>query len=288
MPPLKRVRVPTKESPPRKATKRETSLKDKANTKEKTKKDTTTKGTPMKGTPTKGTPTKGTPTKTLPPKAKTAPKEREITHFVSPSDLKLTITLYPDLPITYEALSYCLAGAHERANSKVKDDLTPNEPMYYPMFGAESASNDTEPASHDTETASNDTEPASHDTEMASNNTEPASNDTEPASNDTEPPLQFSIVGDIRWGKNKNQLLWGDVAVILLGLKKWIHSIQKGRGKAVEFSFSVAESGKSGRGELATGWLRKKPVYLDHGKLGGDGGDKLLSSREFLRFQGWT
>ncbi|KAL8657194.1 MAG: hypothetical protein Q9226_002169, partial [Calogaya cf. arnoldii] len=227
MPRLKRVRedMSTKESPPRKVTRRDTSLKDT------TTKGTPTKGTPIKGTPTKGTPTKGTPKKTLIPKATTAPNEREIIYFVSSSDLKLTITLYTLLPITYGALSYCLAGAYERANRNVKDDLTPNEPMYYPIFEAQSASNDTEPASHDTETASNDTEPASHDTETASNDTETASNDTEtasndtetasndtepdshdteiasnntePASNDTEPPLQFGIVGDIRWGKNQ-------------------------------------------------------------------------------------
>ncbi|KAI4253627.1 MAG: hypothetical protein L6R42_007514 [Xanthoria sp. 1 TBL-2021] len=96
-----------------------------------------------------------------------------------------------------------------------------------------------------------------------------------PTSNDTpnKPPLQFCIAGDLLWGKN--QLFWGDVAEILVGLIQWSHKRKEVGEKGVEFSFSVSEGDadgeggrKTGRGEIATGHVSRTAEYLDHGAFG--------------------
>ncbi|KAI4282790.1 MAG: hypothetical protein L6R38_002678 [Xanthoria sp. 2 TBL-2021] len=184
---------------------------------------------------TKDMTTKEAPTNNVIPKDTTTTKEQEFIYPVPSSTFQITITLYPHRPLAYAALRACLTGAHKKAkrpqNAKF---LTPNRCMYYP-----------------------------------NSNHKPASNDAP-----NKPPLQFGIAGDLLWGKN--QLFWGDVADILVGLIQWSHKRKEDGKKGVEFSFSVSEGdgdgkeggGKKGRGEIATGYVRRKAEYLDHGAFG--------------------
>lgn len=78
----------------------------------------------------------------------------------------------------------------------------------------------------------------------------------------------MGIAGDLLWGRN--QLLWGDVASILGALLQWTKGREADGEAGVEFSFSVAEGmeGMGGRGEIATGHVRRWAEYLDHGAYG--------------------
>lgn len=63
------------------------------------------------------------------------------------------------------------------------------------------------------------------------------------------------------------------MASILEALLQWIKGREADGEAGVEFSFSVAEEvdgegGKEGRGEIATGHVRRWAEYLDHGAYG--------------------
>ncbi|KAI4220462.1 MAG: hypothetical protein L6R36_007608 [Xanthoria steineri] len=175
--------------------------------------------------------TKETPTKPVIPNDTTSTKEPELIYAGPSSKLKITIALYPHRPLSYASLRSCLQGAHRRAKPARNRNLpTPNKYLYYPR------SNHHHPA-------------GPHD-----NNT--------PTPN---PPLQMGIAGDLLWGRN--QLLWGDVASILGALLQWTKRREADGEAGVEFSFSVAEE-EGGRGEIATGHVRRWAEYLDHGAYG--------------------
>ncbi|KAI4094694.1 MAG: hypothetical protein LQ339_007417 [Xanthoria mediterranea] len=177
---------------------------------------------------TKNETTKGTPTKTVIPNDRTSTKEPELIYAVPSSKLKITITLYPHRPLSYASLRCCLKGAHRRA--KPPQNRTLPTPNRYLYYP-----------------------PSNH------NNNTPT----------PKAPLQMGIAGDLLWGRN--QLLWGDVASILGALLQWTKGREADGEAGVEFSFSVAEEGREGmggRGEIATGHVRRWAEYLDHGAYG--------------------
>ncbi|KAI4271537.1 MAG: hypothetical protein LQ337_005936 [Flavoplaca oasis] len=196
------------------------------------------------------------PSKTTLPKIPTTTSEPdEIIYSIPSTNLIITITPYPHRPITLRSLNSCLAGVHKRTyRPQVPKTLTPDRCVYY--------TNDI-----NISRLPSNAEPNSH------------KNASKSAS---QPNLQFTIAGDMLWGRN--QLFWADVADIAFGLIQWCNARVERREQGWEFSFTVREGdgdgdadgrgdrnggggrkreGSKGRGEIATGAVRRKAEYLD-------------------------
>ncbi|KAL9010772.1 MAG: hypothetical protein Q9180_009260 [Flavoplaca navasiana] len=188
------------------------------------------------------------PSKTTLPKIPTTTSEPdEIIYSIPSTNLIITITPYPDRPITLASLRSCLAGVHRRTyHPRAPRTLTPDRCQYYTD---------------------------DKDNSKSSSKSDPKSNDNVSQSA-LQSNLQFAIVGDLLWGRN--QLFWEDVADIAFGLIQWCNMRVERREQGWEFAFTVREGdgdadggegrereGSKGRGEIATGWVGRKAEYLD-------------------------